>query len=192
MVLEYKFSMKLTKGFTLIELIVMSGVVVIVITVAIDLFVSIVRYQRKVLAEQEISSQMSYIIEYMARAIRMAKKDSSGACLGATDTNYVLTLTHGDIGIKFINHSDNDVCQEFFRDLIDQKLKESKNNSEPISLISDNLQVNYFKIKLSGESSSDSFQPRVTISMEIQARGAGDQPKKQIQTTISQRNIDSQ
>ncbi len=177
-----------SKGFTLIELIVVVSIFSFIVFIAADLFVSIVRQQRRILSQQELLNQTSYIVEYIGRALRMAKEDSDGSCLGAVDKNYV--LTHSDSGIKFINHSDNDTCQEFFWDSGDGKIKESKNGSQALPLISDRLQVNHFNIKLSGESSSDDFQPRIVISMEVQVKGSGDQPKKQIQTTISQRNLD--
>lgn len=176
-----------SKGFTLIELIAVISIFSLVITTATDLFVSIIKQQRRILNQQELLNQTSYVVEYMSRALRMAKRDSDGTCLGATDVNY--KITHDGAGIKFINHSDSDTCQEFFLDTSDGKLKESKTFILPVPLISDSLQINYFKIVLSGESTTDYFQPRVTISMEIQVRGAADL-KKQIQTTISQRNLD--
>lgn len=179
-----------SKGFTLIELVVVASVFSLIIFTAMDLFISVLQQQRRTLNQQELLNQTSYAIEYMGRALRMATKDSSGSCLGVQDENYA--LTRGGDGIIFINHSDNDACQEFFWDSSTQELKEAKNGGVALSFVSDHLQVNYFKIKLSGESSADYFQPRVTISMEAQIKGIGDEPKKQIQTTISQRNLDAQ
>ena len=178
--------MKLSKGFTLIELIVVSGIVVIIITIAIDLLVSIAQYQRKILSEQEISSQMSYVVEYMARAIRMAKKDTTGECLGSGNEGHNYLLTRGDKGIKFINHSDNDICQEFFWD--DSKIKEIKGSGTELPLNSERIQINALRFNISGDVTGDTLQPRVTIFIEAQI----EQVKRQIQTTVSQRNIDSQ
>jgi prepilin-type N-terminal cleavage/methylation domain-containing protein len=184
--------MKLTKGFTLIELIVTSSIAVIVITIAIDLFVSITRYQRKVLAEQEISNQMSYVIEYMSRAIRMAKKDTTGDCLGSgNEKNYL--LTRNNKGIKFINHSDNDICQEFFWDNDNGKIKEIKGSGAELFLNSDRVEITSLKFNLSGDDTTgDNLQPRVTIFIEAQTTGTLEQIKRQIQTTVSQRNLDVQ
>ena len=179
----------MNKGFTLIEILVASMVFLIVISVAIGLFVSLLRYQRRTLAEQELLNQSSYIIEYMGRAIRMALKDGAGLCLSQAGLNYKNPL--GDVSrIRFINHSENDICQEFFWDKVENQLKESKSGNPPISLTSNDLQVNFLKFNLSGQSEDDDFQPRVTIFLEIQIKGPGGQPKTRIQTTISQRNLD--
>jgi len=187
---------RLVMGFTLIELLVATSVFALILFTATSLFISIFQQQKRTLSQQELLNQTSYAVEYMSRALRMAKKDTTGGCLDIDYIGYNYRSFYEGKGIRFINHSNDDVCQEFFWDGTDQKLKESKWDSSgtplisEIPLLSDNLQVNYFKIKLSGESGSDDFQPRVTISMEVQVKGAGDQPKKQIQITISQRNLD--
>lgn len=180
------------KGFTLVELIFVGAIFIVIIGATMSLFLSIVRQQRRILLKQELLNQTSYVIEYMSRAIRMAKKDATGVCLGSSDAGHNYKLTYSGKGIKFINHSDNDACQEFFFDPGDQKLKESKNNGFPISLISDKFQINFFKINLLGDSQGDNLQPRVTLSLEIQPKGTDDQSKAHVQTTISQRNLDVQ
>ena len=177
-------------GFVLAELLAVIFALGIIIVVVVDIFLSIIQHQSRLLSEQDLLNQTSYTVEYVSRALRMAKKDTSGLCLGTEKAGYNYVLTNEGNGIKFINHSNNDICQEFFWDSNDKKIKEIKDSGQAVSFISDNLQVNYFKIKLSGESESDDLQPRVTISMEIQVKGSGDLPKKQIQTTISQRNLD--
>ncbi|MBU4274233.1 type II secretion system GspH family protein [Patescibacteria group bacterium] len=190
---KYYFSHNIIKkgeGFTLIELIVVASIFSLVLFTATDLFISIFQQQRRTLNQQELLNQTSYAVEYISRAIRMAKKDDSGFCLGTPNISYA--LTRENTGVKFINHSNSDICQEFFWDSLTKELKESRYGGTPLSLISDHLQVNYLSIELSGESGDDDLQPRVTISMEIQVKGTGEQPKKQIQTTISQRNLDVQ
>ena len=177
-------------GFVLAELLAVIFALGIIIVVVVDIFLSIIQHQSRLLSEQDLLNQTSYTVEYVSRALRMAKKDTSGLCLGTEKAGYNYVLTNEGNGIKFINHSNNDICQEFFWDSNDKKIKEIKDSGQAVSFISDNLQVNYFKIKLSGESESDDLQPRVTISMEIQVKGSGDLPKKQIQITISQRNLD--
>jgi len=178
-----------SKGFTLVEILVASLVCLLIIGVASGLFVSLIRHQRRVLAKQELLNQTSYIVEYMSRALRMARKDRIGTCLSIGGLNY--ENPEGDISkIKFINHSENDVCQEFLWNRVEGRLEESKNGNPFIPLTSDKLQINSLKFKVFGEAGGDNFQPRVTIFLEVQIRGTGDQPKIQIQTTISQRNLD--
>ncbi len=175
-------------GFTIIELLVTISISLIVIGITTTIFIALVREQRKIFAEQELQNQTSYALEYMSRALRMAKIDDNGVCLSQAGKNY--DNPDGDVTkIKFINHLENDVCQEFFLDA-DGILKERKNWDEPVPLISNKLQVNFVKFNLSGDFSGDLYQPRVTIFLEIQFKGTGNQPKIKIQTTVSQRNLD--
>ena len=176
-------------GFILIELLVSILIFVLIISVTIGIFVSIVRYQKKVLVEQELLNQTSYVLEYMSRALRMAKRDSEGSCLGGGYSECSYRSIHDGGGIKFINHLENDICQEFFWDKNDNLLKESK-RGQTFPLISDKFQINSLRFNLSGESQIDNLQPRVTIFMEIQVKRGENQPKLKIQTTISQRNLD--
>lgn len=178
------------KGYTLIELVIVIAVFAIIIVAAVSAFVSVVQYQRRLLSQQEVLNQSNYAIEYMGRALRMAKNDISGECLGVAYIGYNYAITNDGYGIKFINHSDGDSCQEFRLDPASQEIVESKDGSDPISLFADSVQVNYFNFRIYGEVGSDYIQPRVAISIEVQRRGEGDQPLMKIQTTVSQRSID--
>lgn len=125
------------KGFTLVELIVVIAVFLLVTGTAIGIFISIVQHQKRILSEQELLNQTSYVMEYMSKALRMAKKDETGDCLIENGTSYpgsVYLLTRPGSGfytsIKFINQSDIDIlgnpaCQEFYLD-VSGSLKEKK------------------------------------------------------------------
>lgn len=190
-------SFKKDKGFALLELLVVLFIFLIIIFVAIDIFMSILYHQQRVLDEQEILNQASYFVEYISRALRMAVEDETGGCLGLDKIgyNYALIedpLTNTGKGIKFINHSDGDICQEFPWSDSDYRIKEKKGIRDFLPITPESLKINYFKVKIFGEAGSDIFQPRVTISMEIQAKKGENPPKRQIQTTISQRNLDGE
>ena len=179
-----------SKGFSMVELIVVITVLLLIITTATDLFISMISHQRRVLFSQELLNQTSYAVEYMSRALRMAREEGeSDTCLETTGSNY--EITHDGKGIKFINHSNNDICQEFYWNSTEGRLEESKNGGVSyIPITSGSLVVNSFNIKLYGDSPDDTEQPRVVLTMDIQFRGSSDQPRKIIQTTISQRNLD--
>lgn len=215
--------MKLSKGFTLIELIVVMAVFLFVIGAAITIFISIVQHQKRVLAEQQLLNQISYVEEYMSKALRMANADNLGSCLGLDNTGYIYLLTRYDLvsqvfkGIKFINQSDNNACQEFFLDSGDAStqlvLKEEKNNNPGTitPLTPDNLQINYIKFSINGSNGSTftslscptnlqcgasnadtTTQPRVTILLDVKIPGDSQEPDRIIQTTVSQRNLNVQ
>ena len=185
------------KAFTLVELLVAVAIFAIIGGIASGVFISALRAQRKSLAYQELLSQTSYLMEYMSRALRMARKDTSGGCVTPLDStnfrNYQKTnsrildgTTYSGPGIIFLNYQG--ICQEFFRDTNDFRLKESKNKAAPIVLTSDDLDVNFFNI---GPDESwdqeDNDQPRVTFFLNITGK---EQSKIKIQTTVSQRNPD--
>ena len=164
------------KSFTLVELLVTVAIFSLVAGAASGVFVQALKAQRKTLASQELLDQTSYLMEYMSRAIRMAKKDSLGACIDPK-LNYKIV----DNGIAFLNYQEE--CQKFY--LEGNQLKES--NSTTSDLTSPSLWVNSFHIVEYGWSQDDDLQPRVTLFLEISGR---EKSKIKIQTTISQRNPD--
>lgn len=149
------------------------------------LFIFSIRAQQKSLATGTLLDQSSYLLEYMSRAIRMAKKDLGGICIPAK-LNY--QKTRGGSGIKFLNYKDQ--CQEFF--LQGGKIKEVKEGQENF-LTSDDLEVTVFNIGPAASwDQDDNDQPRVTLFLEIKTRAVRPehQVKIKLQTTISQRNLD--
>ncbi|MBU0546840.1 type II secretion system GspH family protein [Patescibacteria group bacterium] len=177
---------KTHRGFTLIELLVSMTIFSLIIAITSGVFVSVLQAQRRLLAMQELFSQISYLEEYTSRAIRMANKDISGICITAK-SNY--EITYSDQGIRFMNYKGD--CQEFY--LSNYQLME--NNAGVVSeLTSSALAINNFNISLLGNSQFDNLQPRVTLSLNIKGTGAKveQQVEMQIQTTISQRKLDVQ
>ena len=66
---------KKSAGFTIIELIVVMAVFLFVIGAAISVFISIIQHQKRVLAEQQILNQISYVEEYMSKSLRTANTE---------------------------------------------------------------------------------------------------------------------
>lgn len=193
--LRYR-NLKSKRGFTLVEMLVAIFIFSLVISVTVSLFTSGLRAQRNALATQQLLDQTSFTLEYMSRALRMALKEGQqdpilGRCLSQDGLNYEIVNSR----LKFINHLENDDCQEFF--LENGQLQQNKNNlAEKVPLTSDKLKVNQLQFNLRGQLQppSDTDQPRVTLSLKIEGRGfsSGSTPKLHIQTTISQRNLDTQ
>lgn len=180
------------KGFTLVEMLVVIGLFSLIGGSIVALFVSGISSQRKILATQELLDQTSYVLEFMGRALRMAKKDDVGGkvnCLSGDKVNY--ELTRGNQGIKFRNYKDE--CQEFYLegDRLMEARKKGDEATTTLPLTSSALKVNSLKFHLSGAGQGDNLQPRVTIFLEISGRGKNP-PTIKIQTTISQRDLDVQ
>ena len=176
-------------GYTLIELLVALAVFTIVIAAPTGFFVSSIKGQQKALASQELYDNVSYTLEYISRALRMAKKDLTGSCI-TQNMNY--EFTGAENGIKFKNY--NEECQEFYWDTTDNLLKETSEKGTGIPLTASNIEVVSFDI--GGQdtwSQEDTYQPKVTLLLEIKGnRGTLPelQPTMKIQTSVSQRNLD--
>ncbi|MCX6720924.1 MAG: type II secretion system protein [Candidatus Staskawiczbacteria bacterium] len=191
----YKKSGPLT-GFTLIELIVVMAVFLFIIGAALGIFISIIQGQRRVLAEQQFLNQISYVQEYMAKALRAAKTDISGTCPG---TNNIYLLTNWDginiaSGIKFLNNNyDLTTCQYFF--LEGGVLFETKNGVRNPLTSSTNFEVKSLKflVNRTADSASPAFasgngiQPAVTILLNVQV--SGETAIRTIQSTVSRRAL---
>ena len=223
-----KISKERQKGFTLVELVVVMAVFLFVIGAAVTIFISIVRHQKTVLSEEQLLNQISYVEEYMSKALRMARIDITGNCLidqtsvggGIAHPGYIYLLTRYDDagifkGIKFINASNNNACQEFFLDdttdpehPVLKELINSIDDNYAVALTPDSLQfevVNPIRFSINGSDGSvtgmgcsdkpddcgataiDGIQPKVTVLLRVSL--PGESTPRTIQTTVSQRNL---
>jgi len=183
-------TIKNNNGVSLIEMLAAVTVFVITVGAISGIFISAIRSQRRILATQELLDQTSYVLEYMGRALRMAKKDSSSPpiCLTTCGSGCNYENPGGDISkIRFIDY--NDVCTEYFLDPVTGQLKKTAGGTTS-ELTSTKLYVNSLRFRIWGEDQNDFYQPRVTIFLEISGRETIGRPKIQIQTSISQRPLD--
>jgi prepilin-type N-terminal cleavage/methylation domain-containing protein len=181
------------RGFSLIELIVVTAIFAIVFGTAISIFVSSLQSQRRILAHQQLLDSISYSIEYMSRALRMAKKNNVGDvdCGIGDKVNYYYDPDAHKI--RFRDY--NDKCHEFY--LLNNCYPNAAclmENIEgvytsPLPITPNDLNVTSFNISLSGQEQTDNLQPRVTIVIDAQLKVSG-QPKIKVQTSVSQRSLD--
>jgi type II secretory pathway component PulJ len=215
---KYSKDGKLQKGFTIVEIVVAMTIFILILGVSTNIFISAVAQQRRILSEQQLVNQMSYVIEYMAKALRMAIKDEEGVCVYEPniyepegDEKGIFVLTRQNIGaggfrgIRFLNASNTNalnepICQEFFLD--DNVLKEiksvdgsvDKNTDNAVPITSEKIEITSIKFAINGDSATnyassyDNTQPSITIFLEAKIVG-DNRPAKKIQTTISQRNL---
>lgn len=176
------------EGYTLIEVLVAIAMFSIAITISTSFFISSFKSQNRALSIRETIDNTSHVVEYIARALRMARKDKDGSCIAA-GTNY--EITQGGKGIKFENYQEPPVCQELYWE-VNNRIYESKDGADGLPLTSSDLEVTLFQFRLSGESQSNDEQPRVTVLLEIAKKGPSGLTftKTRTQTTISQRNLD--
>ncbi len=198
-----KVQIKRSGGFTVIEVVFVLAIFLVIVGVSIDIFISIVRHQRRILAQQELLNQSSYVSEYLSKAIRMAVVDEGGSCVETPGGIYELThCNNGPLeaceGIKFINQSDNNACQEFFLDRMaapEPGFFEIKNGAAAQRLLSDAFTINTLKFVINGNQAlrdageEDLSQPRVTVLLDLKTKNTENPPQKTLQTTVSLRNL---
>ncbi len=177
------------QGFTLVEVMVSVGLTSLIIGVITSLLFVGLSVQRQSLAVQGILSQGSTVTEYMTRALKQARKDTTWTCLSGSGPNHEnYQLTHSGKGVKFVNVQGE--CQDFY--LEGDRIKETR-GVQTVFLSSDDVSILAFNPFLAGQSQIDTLQPKVMFYIDMQGKGAkpnSPQQRFQIQTTISQRAYD--
>ena len=175
-----------SKGFSLIEMLVVVLIFTIVMGIAVGVFTSALKLQKYNLAYQQLLSQVNYAMEYMDRSIRMAVKDN-GTC-GFSGQNY--RLSDFNRKIEFRNYRGE--CQQFYWDTtINPNQLMSFNSAiyaSSLNLTSSDFTITRLNFYVAGDAPNN--QPKVTIVMEIEAKTTVlPKPKIKILTTVSQRNL---
>ncbi len=169
------------KGFTLMELLIVSGMFAVLITALASIFVFALRTENKVFAAKKTLSEISYSVEYMTRALRMAEKDTIGDCIGR-GSNYEI----GADSITFKNALRGGNCQRFYLSGSNLKIQDFDAGVD-LDLTSSDVEISNLNFSANGEAQGDVFQPFITIYFEARS---SDSPVLEIQTSVSQRNPD--
>jgi len=182
------------KGFTMIELAIVIAVFLFIVGASLGIFLSVLSNQKKVLAEQQYLNQISYVEEYMSKAIRMAEADDKGECLDEKGLIYMLKDRLGvgnNNSIRFINQTSG-LCQEFFLDNLTHEddttplvIKESTGDEfdedKVVPITSSNLQIKDIIFSINGSNysggctlanpcsigKSSNVQPRITMLLKV-------------------------
>jgi len=158
---------KKQEGFTLIELMVSSAIFVVLISVASGTFISALRTQRIVTDLSESMNNVSFVIEQIAREIRVGFEFSGGG--------------------KRLQFTNSDGVLIEYRHL-DKGIQRRENSEGWETITSPDVEVGDLRFLLRGEESGDGEPPRVTITMSV----VGEKGiEVNLQTTVSSRNLDS-
>jgi len=178
------------RGFTLIEMLVTMTVFSLILGAALAILTSAIRLQEYNLAYFKITDQTSYVLEYMSRQIRMARRDDADTCIGTNLRFKVQEIPGGATGLMFVDSIGH--CKGYFLDPSDKRLKEYDALRSPLilALTPIDIEISSLIFVPRGESGADGIQPRVTISMKVKGENQGSQPVANVQTTISTRNLD--
>ena len=173
------------KGFTLIEMLIASFMIITVVIGMVNIFSSMIRSQKNVLDSQYLIDQGNYIMEYMSKNLRMAKREEreSEECLNNKE-NYQPYLG----GVKFIfsNPSNNQLdCKAFFvENGVLYEYQEGR-STENLPLTSSNVNIVDFEIIIED---GENIQPFVKIFFKMKPFGF-DSPEIELRTAVSQRDL---
>lgn len=171
----------LSKGLTLIEMIVAVGVFAIAITIASSLFVNVVLIQAKTTAQRLVNQEARYVMETITREAKLAQGSSSAPAIGVSGEGKILTLTSGTSSKTFSLSSERIQMDSSF-------------------LTSNNVKVTQFELENYIDATptgavdyKPSRQPSVTISLTVRSIEDPASPRGAqitLQTTISSRDYD--
>jgi len=158
-------------GFTIIEMVVAVGVFAVVITISLAAFLNISNIQKRAEALRVINNNLNFSLETMMREIRAGSNYRVGS--GGTSLT-IAGVSGGDIIYRLNNG----------------RIEKSVSGSPFITLTAPEVNITKLFFISRGEPAGDSLQPRVTI---VITGSAGEKTviKLNLQTTISQRKIDS-
>ncbi|HZX49834.1 MAG TPA: prepilin-type N-terminal cleavage/methylation domain-containing protein [Candidatus Paceibacterota bacterium] len=180
------------KGFTLIEVLVAFFLFVLVMGGAFSGMQQAITVQRDALEKRAAVEELSFAMEYLARALRGAQKDLAGDCLPAGYTFEATTR------IRWLDR--NNRCREIFSDAghdFSERISSDSTPSfgTPRGLISNDFDADVFWFRVFGEYQGDAvddpdyIQPHVTIGVLLRSNH-DNRELVSMQTTISTRVID--
>lgn len=166
-----KINNKKFTGFTLIELVVGVTVFVIVISIVVNLFVLGLKGQRKFLAIQNVQDNARYLLEFIAKEIRMS------------------TINNSASNSLNITRPDGEVVTYVFTGQTIDRLTANPSTTGPLNSNEVLISGGFYT---TGIGLDDSQQPRVTIVMKIEATGEKKEQESEIniQTTLCPRNLE--
>jgi len=162
-------------GFTLIEVMVATLVFSLVIIATSTLFSQVLTNQRRAAALQKVEENGQYIMELLAREIRVSDiVDQNSATCSLTS----VTVTHPVNGI---------ITYQLVSGVLQRVV-----GGVTTDLSSPDVEFNRFNFCVLGSGPTDDQSPRVTIVMSIQNKIGKYKEKVDLQTTVVSRDIESE
>jgi type II secretory pathway pseudopilin PulG len=189
---------KYQDGLSLVELLTSFAIFGILSVLIMAIFTASVNTQTTILQNQSIMNETNFVLDYMGRVIRLAKYDTDGLCVSGGNNYYVsgssLQFLSWDATVgagggyvcRKFSLSGNAIVEQFSTD------NNASNFGNPIALTSGQVKVESLNFYITGNSRSDSIQPKITINFKMTPTGRRIEPAPEItiQTSLSQRNLD--
>ncbi len=165
------------KAFTLLETIVSVAIFGILVVLLVGMFTNTIAIERRAIATQTALDNTRYTLEIMARAIRQAGPNSFTSLVGVCPTTGTLTFTHPTKGNVTYTSSGN-------------AIQETSNTTggSSVSITPSSVKVTRLNFTVCGQTTSDKWQPTVTISMRV-AAASNANAAADIEETVSVRSF---
>jgi len=158
---------KRQKGFTITELIISSGLFVVLISLASGAFIQSLRTQRIVTNLSASMNDVAFVTEQISREIRTG-----------------FGFTSGGDSLSFTNARGESVTYS----ADGSKIRRREGAGEWKNLTGDGVNIDNLEFILQGESSGDGEPPRITILMSVLGEK---EIRVNLQTTVSSRILDT-
>ena len=159
------------RGFTIIEVLVATGLFSIILLVVVGIYITTISAQRRTFGTQNVLDSSRFALETMARAIRQSSVTSAG---GST--------------LELSGHPDKG---NITYTLNGEAIEESVNGASANPITSDDVVVETLIFDPQGTGTNDGEQPRITIFMEVRSKNvkAEEEHLIPIQTTVTPRGL---
>ncbi len=188
------------KGFTLIEVMVSVSIFTMVMLIATGAVFSIVQANEKSHALKSVMTNLDFALESMMRDIRLGSRYACGTSVPLSATHDCAT---GDVIFRFKANHDvggngvfdpNDINDQIEYSLssggrIMRKVYDSTTSN--LAITATEVHVTSLMFYVTGSGVGDGKQPKVVITIQGYAGSGSLQSTFNIQTTASQRAIDS-
>lgn len=159
-------------GFTIAEILVATTLFSLVVGVITGIFLASYRSQRSAFSFLNAHNNIRFSLEAMAREMRTSTDFQSPGCPA--------------LSLCFTNQEGESVAYRLSGGRLERGVAGSF-----FPLTASEVVVENFKFTIDGQASGDGKQPRVTLSLKISAQLGNQRYESVLQTTITQRELDS-
>jgi prepilin-type N-terminal cleavage/methylation domain-containing protein len=182
------------KGFTLIELMVSIALFSVVIAIVAAAFTNLLNYNRIALSTNNVSNNLNFVVDAMARSIRTGTNYQCGGIGNGPNCVY----SSGRSSLAFTDDSGN--IDTYILDTTNHEIGECPNQtttcivgSGSYQVLTDpNIKINSLTFYVQGVGNTDGIQPQVIMVIQGQMTVGSKNPPVtfDIETSATQRQID--
>lgn len=181
---------ELQKGFTLIEMIVSVGIFSVVMLVGITALLSVIDLNKKNQSLKVAVNNINLAMENMSRDIRTGTDYHCGT---TGDITLPLDCSSGEDLMAFegVSGDDSTFADQIVYRLNNGNIQRSSNGGEDfLNITASDINITNLMFYVQGAEFGDGLQPRVVIIVSGSAGSGGAAFDFNLQTTVSQRNLD--